>query len=40
VIVGFTVYFAWLVICRLQGEVLERERTARWVQQLIAEGAE
>ena len=40
VIVGFTVYFAWLVICRLQGEVLERERTARWVQQLFAEGAE
>lgn len=40
VIVGFTVYFAWLVICRLQGEVLERERTARWVQQLLAEGAE
>jgi len=40
VIVGFTVYFAWLVICRLQGEVLERERTARWVQQLLAERAE
>ncbi len=40
VIVGFTVYFAWLVICRLQGEVLERERSSRWVQQLAAEGAE
>ena len=38
-IVGFTVYFAWLVTCRLQGEVLERERTTRWVQQLAAEGA-
>jgi len=39
-IVGFTVYFAWLVIVRLQGEVLERERSARWVQQLAAGGAE
>ena len=39
-IVGFTVYFAWVVIVWLQGEVLERERSARWVQQLAAGGAE
>ena len=39
-IVGFTVYFAWVAIVRLQGEVLERERSARWVQQLAAGGAE
>ena len=39
-IVGFTVYFAWVVIVRLQGEVLERQRSARWVQQLAAGGAE
>ncbi len=37
---GFTIYFAWLVIRRLQGEVLERERSARWVQQLVSGGGE
>ena len=37
VIVGFTVYFAWLVSRRLQGEVLERERSTRWVQDLVTE---
>ncbi len=35
-ILGFTLYFAWLVTRRLQGEVLERERQARWVQRLAA----
>ncbi len=39
-IVGFSLYFAWLVMCRLQGEVLERERSTRWVQSLAAERAE
>ena len=35
-IFGFTLYFAWLVTRRLQGEILERERQARWVQRLAA----
>lgn len=34
-IVGFTVFFAWLVLTRLQGEVLEREKATRWAQQLV-----
>ena len=33
-IVGFTVYFAWLVTRRLQAEILDRERSARWVREL------
>ena len=36
-IVGFTAFFAWLVLTRLQGEVLEREKATRWVQQLVVE---
>jgi len=35
-IAGFTAYFAWLVTRRLQAEILERERQARWVQQEVA----
>ena len=34
-IVGFTVFFAWLLCKRLQGEILEREGRARWVEQLM-----
>ena len=37
-IVGFTVFFAWLLCKRLQGEILDREGRARWVEQLT-EGA-
>ena len=37
-IVGFTVYFAWLVTRRLQAEILDRERNARWVRELASEG--
>ena len=33
-IVGFTLFFAWLLCKRLQGEILEREGRARWVEQL------
>lgn len=33
-IVGFTVFFAWLLCKRLQGEILDREGRARWVGQL------
>ncbi len=39
-IAGVTAFFVWLVMNRLQGEVLERERATRWAQQLVAEGAE
>jgi heme exporter protein C len=39
-IVGFSTCFGWLVLQRLQGEVLEREQTTRWVRQLVGEGAE
>ena len=38
-IVAFSVFFAWLLLKRLQGEILDRERNARWVQQLTGEGA-
>jgi heme exporter protein C len=36
---GFTLCFVWLVLNRLQGEIVERERNSRWLQQLVAEGA-
>ena len=36
-IVGFTVFFAWLLCKRLQGEILDREGHARWVEQLRGE---
>lgn len=36
-IVGFTLCFAWLVLNRLQGEIVERERDARWLKRLAAE---
>jgi heme exporter protein C len=38
-IVGFTLCFVWLLFKRLQGEILERERNARWVERLVEEGA-
>jgi len=39
-IVGFSTCFGWLVLQRLQGEVLERERTTRWVRQLVGGASE
>ena len=33
-IVAFTVFFAWLLCKRLQGEILDREGRARWVEQM------
>jgi heme exporter protein C len=36
-IVAFTLGFAWLVLRRLQAEILERERRTRWVEQLASE---
>ena len=38
-IVGFTVFFAWLLCKRLQGEILDREGHARWVAQLTGGAA-
>jgi heme exporter protein C len=36
-IAGFALCFVWLLLNRLQGEIVERERDARWIQQLGAE---
>ncbi len=36
---GFTCCFAWLVLNRLQGEIVERERNTRWLKELVAEAA-
>jgi heme exporter protein C len=35
---GFTLCFAWLVLNRLQGQIVERERDARWLKLVLAEG--
>jgi heme exporter protein C len=37
---GFTLTFSWLLLRRLQGEILEREGSARWIRELPAEGAQ
>src|SRR5690606_27069449 len=39
-IVGFTLCFAWLVLNRLQGEIVEREHDARWLRRLATEAAQ
>jgi heme exporter protein C len=36
-IAGYVLFFGWLLLNRLQGEIVERERDARWLQQLAAE---
>lgn len=36
-ILGFTIFFAWLLCKRLQGEILNREGHARWVEKLLEE---
>jgi heme exporter protein C len=36
-IVAFTLGFGWLVLRRLQAEILDRERRTRWVEQLASE---
>jgi heme exporter protein C len=38
-IAGFTLCFGWLVLNRLQGEIVEREHDARWLRRLVSEGA-
>jgi heme exporter protein C len=37
-IAAYTLCFAWLVIRRLQAEILERERGTRWIERLAMEG--
>jgi heme exporter protein C len=36
---GFTLMFYWLLLRRLQAEIVEREGQARWLRELLAEGA-
>jgi heme exporter protein C len=36
-IAGFACLFGWLLLNRLQGEIVERERDARWLQGLATE---
>jgi hypothetical protein len=38
-IAGFALCLGWMLLNRLQGEIVERERDARWLQQLVAETA-
>jgi hypothetical protein len=38
-VAAFTVTFYWLLLRRLQAEIIEREGDARWVRELVTEGA-
>ena len=38
-VAAFTLVFYWLLLRRLQAEILEREGDARWIRELVAEGA-
>jgi heme exporter protein C len=38
-VAGFTLTFYWLLLRRLQAEIIEREGDARWIRELVAEGA-
>jgi heme exporter protein C len=35
-VAGFTFSFYWLLLNRLRGEIVERERDARWIRELLA----
>ncbi len=35
-VAGFTFFFYWLLLNRLQGEIVERERDTRWLKELLA----
>jgi heme exporter protein C len=39
-VVGFTFCFYWLLLNRLQGEIVERERDARWIRELVTSEAQ
>ena len=34
-VAGFTLLFYWLLLNGLRGEIVERERDARWIRQLV-----
>jgi heme exporter protein C len=36
---GFTLLFYWLLLRRLQAEIVERERGTRWLKSLLGQGA-
>jgi hypothetical protein len=38
-VAGFTFTFYWLLLRRLQAEILEREGNARWIRELVTESA-
>jgi hypothetical protein len=38
-VVAFTLTFSWLLLRRLQGEIVEREGDARWIRELVGERA-
>jgi hypothetical protein len=38
-VAAFTLTFYWLLLRRLQAEIVEREGDARWIRELVAEGA-
>ena len=39
-VAGFTFLFYWLLLRRLQAEIVDRERGTRWLQNLVGEGPE
>jgi heme exporter protein C len=38
-VAAFTLTFYWLLLRRLQAEIIEREGDARWIRELVGEGA-
>ena len=36
-IAGFNVYFVWLLLQRMRGEIVEREHHTRWIRELLSE---
>jgi heme exporter protein C len=39
-VAGFTALFYWLLLRRLQGEIVDRERGTRWLGSLVREATE
>jgi heme exporter protein C len=37
-VAAFTLTFSWLLLRRLQGEIVEREGDAKWIRELVGEG--
>jgi heme exporter protein C len=35
---GFMVFFYWLLLKRLQAEIVDREQGTRWLRELVTEG--